>query len=198
MSVVQLGAQVSLTPRSGLLVWQAAVQALTSQAVPVNCCGVGEGFGVGVGVGFADGVAGPAASTGGAKQIVKPTVRPSNSATRIAGKKRESKCDTNGPHRKIKALPVVPEISLVVKDLYFLHCPLALRSSIVCAHHELQPKPGVAPCILVHWAMQALRLQLTARAAGAKPTIKTAASPTKSTKRDNGKRRDMKTSDNNE
>jgi hypothetical protein len=86
MSVVQLGAHVSLTPCSGLLVWQAAVQALTSQAVPLNCGSVGEGFGVGVGDGFADGVAGPAATACGAKSIVKPTVRPSNSATRNAGK----------------------------------------------------------------------------------------------------------------
>ena len=89
MSDVQLGAQVSLTPCSGLFVWQAAVQAFTSQAAPLNGVGVAEG--VGVGVGFADGVAGPAASAGGAKPIVKPTVRPSNSPTRNAGEKRKQR-----------------------------------------------------------------------------------------------------------
>jgi hypothetical protein len=88
----------------------------------------------------------------------------------------------------------VPEISLAVKNLYFLHCPLALRSSIVCAHHELQPNPGVAPCILVHWAMQALRLQLTARAAGVMAAVR----PTNNAKRDNSKRRDMNISGNKE
>jgi hypothetical protein len=114
MSVVQLGAQVSLTPRSGLLVWQAAVQALTSQAVPLNCGSVGEGLGVGVGVGFADGAAGPAANAGGARTIVetivepivKPAVRPTNSATRKPEKSASEDATRMAPteNEKVPAL----------------------------------------------------------------------------------------------
>ncbi len=229
MSVVQLGAQVSLTPRSGLFVWQAAVQALTSQAVPVNFGSVGEG--VGVGVGFTDGVAGPAASADG---TMAPE-RPRTSATRNAGKKREQKHelkrDTNAPQQRMtRPSGNVPEISPFVNNElpdsdppiqqraapyasafaaiasleraalppsrvglrrtgYFLHCPLALRSCIVCAHQELQPAPGVAPALLVQMVMQALKSQLTASAGDDMAKV-----PRNSAKRNAGKRRDMNAS----
>jgi hypothetical protein len=112
MSVVQVGAQFSLRPCSGLLVWQAVVQALTSQAGPLNCGSVGVGFGVGVGVGFADGEAGPAATACGAKLIVKPTVRQatarretpeksaSQNATRMAPTGREKRCHLCQKYRR--------------------------------------------------------------------------------------------------
>jgi len=57
----------------------------------------------------------------------------------------------------------------------YLHCPLFLRASIACRHHDAQPQPEVAH-FFVHALVQALTSQLTP-AASAGPGITAIDSP---------------------
>jgi hypothetical protein len=88
---VQLGVQVSLTPFSGLFVWQTETHVSKLQSGDVAGKGVGLGVGVGAGV---DGTTGPAASAAGAPAAV----RPRNSAKKTVRKKREKNRGTYDPH----------------------------------------------------------------------------------------------------